>query len=43
MRIDSLLNDVDEPEDISYLLSHPADTATYKLLAELRIAERLRG
>jgi 2-phospho-L-lactate guanylyltransferase len=43
VQIDSLMHDVDEPEDLSYLLSHPADTATYKLLAELRVAERLRG
>jgi 2-phospho-L-lactate/phosphoenolpyruvate guanylyltransferase len=43
LRIDSLLHDVDEPEDLGYLLSHPADTATFKLLAELRVAERLKA
>jgi 2-phospho-L-lactate guanylyltransferase len=41
LRIDSLLHDVDEPDDLRYLLSHAADTATHRLLAEMRVAERL--
>jgi 2-phospho-L-lactate/phosphoenolpyruvate guanylyltransferase len=41
MRFDSLLNDVDEPDDLRYLLSHAGDTATHRLLAEMRVAERL--
>jgi 2-phospho-L-lactate guanylyltransferase len=43
LKIDSLLHDVDEPEDLRYLLSHAADTATHRLLAEMRVAERLEG
>jgi 2-phospho-L-lactate/phosphoenolpyruvate guanylyltransferase len=43
VRLDSLLHDVDEPEDLSYLISHAAETATHRLLAELRVAERLAG
>jgi 2-phospho-L-lactate guanylyltransferase len=43
MRFDSLLNDVDEPDDLRYLLSHAAETATHRLLAEMRVAERLGG
>ena len=42
LRIDSLLNDVDEPEDLGYLITHAAETATHRLLADLRIVERLR-
>jgi 2-phospho-L-lactate guanylyltransferase len=42
LRIESLLNDVDEPEDLAYLVSHAAETATHRLLAELRIVERLK-
>ena len=43
VRFDSLLNDVDEPDDLRYLLSHAAETATHRLLAEMRVAERLGG
>jgi 2-phospho-L-lactate guanylyltransferase len=42
LRIESLLNDVDEPEDLGYLVTHAAETATHRLLAELRIVERLK-
>jgi 2-phospho-L-lactate guanylyltransferase len=41
LRIDSLLHDVDEPEDVRYLLGHAAETATHRLLAEMRVGERL--
>jgi 2-phospho-L-lactate guanylyltransferase len=41
LRIDSLLNDIDEPDDLRYLLSHATDTATHRFLADIRIAERL--
>ncbi len=37
----SLSRDVDEPDDLADLLAHPAETATHRLLAQLRIAERL--
>jgi 2-phospho-L-lactate guanylyltransferase len=40
-RIDSVANDIDEPEDLRELLAHPAETATHALLAQLRIAGRL--
>jgi len=43
LRFDSLLNDVDEPDDLTYLLSHAAETATHRLLAQMRVAERLKG
>ena len=43
LRFDSLLNDVDEPDDLRYLLSHAAETATHRLLAQMRVAERLKG
>lgn len=41
LRLDSLAHDVDEPNDLATLLAHPAETVTHRLLAELRIAERL--
>jgi 2-phospho-L-lactate guanylyltransferase len=43
MSIEPLLHDVDEPEDLRYLISHAAETATHRLLAELRVAERLEA
>ena len=41
LRIDSLLNDIDEPEDLRELMLHPAETATHRLLSELALEERL--
>jgi 2-phospho-L-lactate guanylyltransferase len=41
VRFDSLANDIDEPDNLSELLSRPAETATHALLAQLRIGERL--
>ena len=41
LHLASLSRDVDEPDDLTDLLAHPAETATHRLLAELRIAERL--
>jgi len=43
IRLDSLLHDIDEPEDLRYLLSHAAETATHRLLAEMRVGERLEA
>ena len=43
IRLDSLLHDIDEPEDLRYLLSHATDTATHRLLAEMRVSERLEA
>jgi 2-phospho-L-lactate guanylyltransferase len=41
LRLPSLSRDVDDPNDVADLLARPADTVTHRLLAELRIAERL--
>ena len=41
LRIDSLANDIDEPEDLRELMLHPAKTATHRLLSELALDERL--
>lgn len=41
LRIDSLARDIDEPDDLRDLISHPAETATHRLLAQLQIARRL--
>lgn len=40
-RIDSVANDIDEPDDLRELLAHPAETATHALLAQLGIIGRL--
>src|SRR5438309_5981081 len=39
LRIDSLANDIDEPEDLRELMLHPAKTATHRLLSELALDE----
>lgn len=41
LRIDSLAADIDGPNDLLDLLSRPAETATHRLLAQLRLADRL--
>jgi len=41
VRIASLARDIDEPDDLRDLISHPAETATHRLLAEMQIARRL--
>ena len=41
LHLASLSRDVDEPDDLADLLARPAETATHRLLAQLRIAERL--
>lgn len=41
VRFDSLSNDIDEPDNLRELLAHPAETATHRLLAQMRISERL--
>jgi 2-phospho-L-lactate guanylyltransferase len=41
LHLPSLSRDVDEPNDLADLLAHPVETATHRLLAGLRIAERL--
>jgi 2-phospho-L-lactate guanylyltransferase len=41
LHLASLSQDVDEPDDLVDLLARPAETATHRLLAGLRIAERL--
>ncbi len=43
LHLDSLTHDVDEPNDLAALLARPAKTVTHRLLAELRIAERLHA
>ncbi len=42
LRIPSLARDIDEPDDLRELLSHPAETATQRLLARLRLGQRVR-
>jgi len=41
VRFDSMSNDIDEPDNLRELLAHPADTATHRLLAQIRVSERL--
>jgi 2-phospho-L-lactate guanylyltransferase len=41
LHIDSLANDIDEPDDLRRLLEQPAETATHRLLAQLGLATRL--
>lgn len=41
LNIDSLARDIDEPDDLRHLLSRPSETATHRLLTEMRIGERL--
>jgi 2-phospho-L-lactate guanylyltransferase len=41
LHLASLSRDVDEPDDLTDLLARPAETVTHRLLADLRIAERL--
>jgi 2-phospho-L-lactate guanylyltransferase len=41
LHLASLSRDVDEPDDLADLLARPEETATHRLLAGLRIAERL--
>ncbi len=36
------LDDIDAPRDLRAFVGHPTDTATYRLLARIGIAERLR-
>ncbi len=42
LRLPSLARDIDEPDDLRELLSHPAETATQRLLARLRLGQRVR-
>jgi 2-phospho-L-lactate guanylyltransferase len=41
LHLASLSRDVDEPDDLADLLARPAETVTHRLLAQLRIAQRL--
>ena len=43
LRLPSLARDIDEPDDLCELLSRPAETATQRLLAQLRLGERARS
>jgi 2-phospho-L-lactate guanylyltransferase len=40
VRLDSLTRDIDTPDDLRDLASHPGDAATHHLLERLRILER---
>ena len=40
LHIDSLSRDIDEPDDLLYLLAHPAETATHRLLRQLKLGDR---
>jgi 2-phospho-L-lactate guanylyltransferase len=41
LRIDSLTRDIDEPDDLEQLLKQPAETSTHRLLAQLKVLERI--
>jgi 2-phospho-L-lactate guanylyltransferase len=41
LHIDSLANDIDEPDDLRQLIETPAETATHRLLAQLGVTTRL--
>ncbi len=41
LNIESLARDIDEPGDLLYILRNPRETATRRLLSELRVGERL--
>ena len=41
LHLASLSRDIDQPEDVEELLAHPDETASQRLLAELRLAGRL--
>jgi 2-phospho-L-lactate guanylyltransferase len=41
LRIEALERDIDEPDGLRWLISHPAETATHRLLAQISIAQRL--
>lgn len=41
LRIPSLAVDIDGPQDLLDLLARPADTATHRLLADIRLAQRV--
>jgi len=41
LHINSLIYDIDEPDDLRRLLARPAQTATYRLLTELQMIERM--
>jgi 2-phospho-L-lactate guanylyltransferase len=41
LHLASLSRDVDEPDDLADLLARPAETVTHRLLAQLRITQRL--
>lgn len=43
LRLDSLAHDIDEAEDLRYLISQPAGAATQRLLAEIGADARLSG
>jgi 2-phospho-L-lactate guanylyltransferase len=42
LRVDSLANDIDGPDNLLDLISRPAQTATHRLLAEIGLPERLQ-
>ncbi len=41
LRVERLSRDLDTPEDVRYLLEHPAETVTHRLLSELGTSQRL--
>ncbi len=42
LRVDSLANDIDSPDDLLDLISRPADSTTHRLLERLRLPQRLQ-
>ena len=43
LHIDSLERDIDEPDDLRWLISRAAETATHRLLRQMRLADRWIG
>jgi 2-phospho-L-lactate guanylyltransferase len=41
LHIDSIANDIDEPDDLRRVLEHPGETATHRLLGQLGVLTRL--
>ena len=42
LRLDSLANDIDSPDDLLNLITRPADSTTHRLLERLRLPQRLQ-
>ncbi len=43
LRLDTLTNDIDSPDDLLNLITRPADSTTHRLLERLRLPQRLQA